>query len=255
MQQVPAETVPGRAAIFLASIDADLYRRGAAHHEPAPWPAAIEELLHSRVTRQVEDAAGQPVGIKATADQGKSGRAQGRADGGEITARGGHAVAEGVARRGTQLDLAAGLERQAAVAGQAARRVKGGQALRDLLVRGWPGQVTRVTDQPLELDSYCAGRSGASGAASLCVACWWGAGRVRSRGSQTSHSSSTPTAPGGPVLKQMPCTHCSASRSDSGGATWSSLRRRCIIGFPVDVLQNRAQTCQRSCEHSHSRVS
>src|ERR1035441_5848769 len=160
MQQVPAEPVPGRAAIFLASIDADLYRRGAAHHEPAPWPAAIEELLHSRVTRQVEDATGQPVGIKATADQGKSGRAQGRADGGEITARGGHAVAEGVARRGTQLDLAAGLERQAAVAGQAARRVKGGQALRDLLVRGWPGQVTRVTDQPLELDSYCARRSG-----------------------------------------------------------------------------------------------
>jgi hypothetical protein len=53
----------------------------------------------------------------------------------------------------------------------------------------------------------------------LATACMTRSACTRTAGSRwslTSHSSSTPTRPGGPVLKQIPWTCASASSSDSG---------------------------------------
>src|SRR5438105_4708181 len=69
MQQPPARPVTRRAAVLVARVQADLHGGGVAHHDPPPGPAPVEELLHGRVTRQVEDAAGRADGIDAVAGQ------------------------------------------------------------------------------------------------------------------------------------------------------------------------------------------
>src|SRR3984957_15904190 len=64
----------------------------------------------------------------------------------------------------------------------------------------------------------------------------WSTGRAGARPSQTSHSSSTPTCPGGPVLKAIPCAWASASRSVSGGPDErTALPRSEVIDYPVRV--------------------
>src|ERR1035438_340279 len=59
--------------------------------------------------------------------------------------------------------------------------------------------------------------SGASSRSSAAATRCWSTGKAGSLASLTSHSSSTPIWPGGPVLKQMPWARHSASRSVSGG--------------------------------------
>src|SRR5216683_2849792 len=85
------------------------------------------------------------------------------------------------------------------------------------------------------------GASRPSSAAATRVA---GTCSARSRRSQTSHSSSTPTWPGGPVLKQIPCTCASASCSVRGGAI--------AVGLPMGMLRSRpcASTLPHTCDLS-----
>ena len=57
----------------VASVHADLDRRGAAHHLAAPRALAVEEFLHRGVPRQIEQAAGRAQRVKAVAAQFQAG--------------------------------------------------------------------------------------------------------------------------------------------------------------------------------------
>ncbi len=146
----PASTQPGRG--------------GAAHHDPAPGTAAVEELFHGRIARQVQDTAWWSERIKAM--PGEAQAPQGRWPGGRPR---GHCEPRLHSHPGRTR------ARNSARPGRRAR-----------------GQSARPGSAP-----------GSSRRARAAATRRWSTGRAGSRPSQTSHSSSTPTCPGGPVLKAI----------------------------------------------------
>src|ERR1039457_6734995 len=77
---MPAPAESRWAGALLAGVDADLDRGRAAHHHPAPGAGAVEELLHGRITRRVQDAPWRPDGVHSLASQEQAGRAGLEAD-------------------------------------------------------------------------------------------------------------------------------------------------------------------------------
>src|SRR5215469_11297225 len=78
----------------------------------------------------------------------------------------------------------------------------------------------------------------------------WSTGMPGSQSSRTSHSSSTPTLPGGPVLKQIPCTCSSALLSVSGSASGPSGRQ--LTAPPANPFLGEAGICGGSAGSSSS---
>ena len=74
----------GLAAAVIAGIHADLDRRGAAHHLAAPRAVAVEEFLHRRIPRQIQQAAGRAQRVETVAAQFQAGRRGCVTQGGQV---------------------------------------------------------------------------------------------------------------------------------------------------------------------------
>ncbi len=172
VHQRPAEAVAGGAmavrgggsgrqrAGVLPGVDVHLDGGGGAHHHPAPVPGGVEVRLHRPVARQVEDALGGAVGLKAAALQHQAGRRQGRAQLGQV---GGSLLqaADGAGGRArAQLHLPAGLQGDPAPVRQPVQRPQLGQRCPQPLDRHRSQRVQLVADQPFQLDPGAPGRTG-----------------------------------------------------------------------------------------------
>ena len=189
------ERYPDPPAAVVAGVQADLDRRGAAHHLAAPRAVAVEEFLHRRVPREVEHAPGRAERIKAVAAELEPGAGGRVAKGGQVTPGHLKQLTERSRGRRAQLKLPAGLDRERGARGKR-RKI-------------------RIPNEP----AACSGSSWSFGGfedpnpARVAATCSAWTGCAGSRRSRTSHSSSTPTRSGGPVLKQIPWTCASASAS------------------------------------------
>ena len=160
VQQVPAPPESGGAALLLARVHAHLNGGGTAHHDPAPGAAAVEELFHGRVARQVQHAAWGSEGIEAMPREAEPGRGDGLAEGREVAVSRRHAAAQAGRGRGTQLDLAAGFGRQPTPARERPGLVQAGEGCGHSPLVNGESRVPAVTHQPFQLDPDLPGWAG-----------------------------------------------------------------------------------------------
>ena len=195
VQQPPPPAVAGVTVAVVAGVQADLDRRGAAHHLAAPRAAPVEEGLHGRVPRQVEHAARRAERIEAESRRARGPRRRRAA---RSAARSAAVARTHSASESAGSELSSSCPPGSVVSSATGRQYAGGRACRQS--QAWPG---------------CPGarsrsRSAAPKAATAAAIRSAVTGRAGSRASRTSHSSSTPTRRGGPVFRQMPWM-CSAA--------------------------------------------
>ncbi len=159
VQQVPAPPESGGTALLPPGVHAHLDRGGAAHHDPAPGAAAVEEFFHGRVTRQVQDAPRGSEGIKAVPGEAEPRGGDGLADGRKVAPGRRYAAAQAGGGRGTQLNLAAGFGSQPTPARERPGLVQAGEGCGHSPLVNGESRVTAVTDQPFQLHPDRSGRS------------------------------------------------------------------------------------------------
>ena len=118
VQQTPARPVPRFTGAVVARVQADLNRRGAAHHLTAPRAVGVEEFLHRRVPRQVDHTPGRAQWIKAIAAEFEAGRCGCVTQGGQIPPGHLNQFTKGDRGRRAQLKLPARLHRQGGTRGK-----------------------------------------------------------------------------------------------------------------------------------------
>jgi hypothetical protein len=103
------------------------------------------------------------VGVEALPGQAQAGQAGSLADGRHVTADRADALADASRWRGTDLDLAAGLDGEPALAGQRPRARQERQRLGQALLIHRKSGVVPATDQPFQFDPDPARRAGLEG--------------------------------------------------------------------------------------------
>ena len=160
VQQPPPPAESGVPVVVTACVDADLDGSRAAHHDPAPRATAVEELLHRRITGQVQHAGRGAVRVHAQPGESQAGPFESLAHGGEVTAGLGYAAADADGRGGADLHLAPGFDGQAPAARQLTGLGEPRQGPGHPLVAGRRGSIAVGADQPFELDPDPSGRAG-----------------------------------------------------------------------------------------------
>jgi hypothetical protein len=155
--QPPAPPEAERARLLVPGVHADLDGGRGTHHGAALGARAVEADLHGVVTRLVEEAGGFVPRILAETAEGEIRVAQDRAYGVEVGGDGPCALHQGGGGCGAELQLAARFDGERRTQGQGPQCGEG-----RFTSCWWYGEprVPRIVDEPFELHTEEAGRTG-----------------------------------------------------------------------------------------------